>query len=127
MKNSGLRNRFSQDTKSKWLGWNSCIVCMLEGRPASGADALHHIVSPSSMEYIDGEHNESILNSCPIHNQRCHIGNEAYLYKKENIARILKMVKRVLELYQDIDISQQQNDRDFEKLYRQLYSLPETS
>jgi hypothetical protein len=69
-------------------------------------DALHHIISPSFYLYIDGKHNESILNSAPIHNfkhpdavgeiENCHIGNEAWLYKEENISMLLKLVYQTL-------------------------------
>ena len=84
-------------------------------------DVLHHIVSPSSHLYIDGDHNESVFNSCPVHNQlhpnsgfiykmgsrgfgidrNCHIGNEAYLYSDETIKMLLNKVASSLlyEIY----------------------------
>jgi hypothetical protein len=132
MKKSGLRNRFPEWVHKVWeLDWHSCMVCHL-----NNWNALHHIVSPSSRHYIDGSHNESILNSCPIHNYRhpscdvlksqgysgqgidcdCHINNEAWLNK--NISTLLMQTKQALE---DIGYQLKPIDHEFIKVYKKLY------
>lgn len=82
-------------------------------------DVLHHIVSPSSHLYIDGDHNTSVFNSCPIHNQKCHIGNEAYLYADETIKKLLNDVARALLF--DLDYVPNQKDLLFINTYAHLY------
>lgn len=69
-------------------------------------------MAASCQHYIDGKHNESVFNSCPIHNslhpfnselkkmgwvgygidKSCHIGNEGMLYQKETISLLLNEV-----------------------------------
>lgn len=125
MKNSGLQNRFSQRVRYAWLYWYSCLICRRNGQ-----DALHHIISPSSRFYIAGKHNESIFNSCPIHNYQhpnapkgeptCHIGNEAHLYSDDTIKSLLKEVRTIVT--EEIDFELDATDRDFLHIYSHLYS-----
>ena len=69
MKNRGLKHRFDKDElQSAWAFHFTCFYC---GK--SHADCFHHIMSPSSQRFIDGDFNSSILNSCPVNNQFCHI------------------------------------------------------
>jgi len=113
MKNSGLKNRFSQKTRYVWLYWYDCMIC---GK--NRIDALHHIISPSCRHYVSGKHNQSVLNSCPIHNFVCHIGNEAYLFKDETITELLnKVYFAVKELGHELD----ENDKEYVRVYRPLY------
>ncbi len=113
MKNSGLKNRFPPSVRNVWIFWYDCMVC---GR--NRIDALHHIVSPSSHFYIDGKHNESVFNSCPIHNFGCHIDNEAFLYRDETIKMLLKKTQQALEWegYKPNAL-----DKKFLEIYAKLY------
>ena len=113
MKRSGLSNRFSSETRHEWLYFYSCMVCGM-----NGIDALHHIVSPSSRFYVKGEHNESVLNSCPIHNQVCHVGNEAFLYSEETIRMLLK---KTLDALTSMGYTLKPIDREFLRVYANLY------
>lgn len=114
MKNNGLRNRFSDSVRNAWLYWYNCMVCN-----ENGCEVLHHIISPSSQLYIDGDHNASIYNSSPVHNQKCHVGNEAWLYDPENIKAMLLRTRVAVNQfldYEDTDI-----DRQFKQVYAHLY------
>ncbi len=114
MKNSGLKNRFSQETRMAWLYWYSCMVCN-----ENQQDVLHHIVSPSSRHYVDGEHNKSVFNSCPIHNMKCHIGKESWLYNEKNITFLLNKTASALE---SLDYQANKNDLVFLRIYSYLYN-----
>jgi len=109
-----LRNRFDIDElNSTWCFWFKCLWC-----DKSGFDAFHHIMSPSSLRYQDGEFNRSMLNSCPIHNFSCHLYNPE-LHKEENERYLLQKVLRILikESYilKKIDV-------EFFKKYESLYT-----
>ena len=93
--------------------WYSCMVC---GR--NQIDVLHHIVCPSVRHYTKGEHNKSVFNSCPIHNQVCHIGNEAYLYSDDTVRLLLK---KTLQALIELGYSANERDREFLKTYSHLY------
>lgn len=114
MKNSGLSNRFSSETRHVWLYWYDCMVCGM-----NGIDALHHIISPSTRHYIKGAHNESVFNSCPIHNQKCHVGNEAWLFNDKNLRALLW---KTAEALQEMGYVPNQNDKVFLRMYGFLYS-----
>lgn len=116
MKKSGLRNRFNEKVKNAWLYWFSCMVCK-----ENGCEVLHHIISPSSSLYIDGAHNNSIYNSCPVHNQRCHVGNEAHLYDPENIK--LYLLRTRVTVNQFLEYEDDDNDREFKRVYAHLYPI----
>ena len=111
MKKSGLKNRFSEETRNEWLYWYDCMVC---GK--NQWSALHHIISPSCFCFVKGKHNESVLNSCPVHNFKCHIGNEAYL--NNNVSMFLEKTKLALE---DMGYELKEIDRDFLKIYKEIY------
>lgn len=97
--------------KVEWIYWHSCLIC---GK--NKWDALHHVVSPSIQGYKEGKHNESILNSCPIHNFGCHIGNEAHLSKF--VGTILQNVLNTLD---EMGYALGENDKEFLKVYGDLY------
>jgi hypothetical protein len=138
MKQSGLSNRFSEETRHVWEYWYACLLCGMNQQ-----DALHHIVSPSSRHYVEGKHNESVFNSCPIHNQThpsastmarqgiegygvtksCHIGNEAYLYSDEGIGTLLNATAEALK---SLSYLPNANDRVFLRLYAKLYLYGKT-
>lgn len=113
MKKTGLRNRFSNETRHVWLYWHSCMIC---GR--NQQDVLHHIMSPSTMLFVDGEHNTSVFNSCPIHNYGCHIGNEAYLNSEVGVKTLLR---KTAEALIEMDYRANETDRIFIHTYRHLY------
>ncbi len=113
MKNTGLQNRFSPKTRAIWIYWYSCLVCGM-----NGIDALHHIVSPSSHLHKNGDFNNSVYNSCPIHNMKCHIGNETLLYKDETIKMLLKKTRDALHWEGHVP---DKNDLVFLKEYAHLY------
>lgn len=81
-------------------------------------DVLHHILSPSSLLYVKGKHNESAYNSCPTHNFGCHIDNEAYIYKDSTIRTLLKKTKVALD---EEDYRPTELDRQFLQIYAHLY------
>jgi len=116
MKKSELKNRFSNETRHEWLYWYECIVC---GK--NQQDVLHHIISPSVKHYVAGKHNQSVLNSCPIHNQVCHIGNESWLGKDENIAYLLKRTYEALRY--DLGYQLKPIDEEFFKIYSKVYGI----
>lgn len=107
-----LQNRFPENLKYEWQFWYSCMVC-----GQNSFDALHHTISPPCRVYIKGEHNKSILNSCPICNFKCHIGNESYLHKI--IPSLLVKVKNAL--LDDLGYKLKPVDKDFLEVYKNLY------
>lgn len=113
MWSSGLKNRFKDIDRQIWQGWHACLFC---GR--NGWDALHHIISPSSGFYVAGDHNRSILNSCPIHNYPCHVGNEGTLFQEETTKDLLQKTYEALE-WQDYLLNA--NDKQFLNIYSKLF------
>jgi hypothetical protein len=105
-----LANRFSEKVKQYWIGTYTCMEC-----GQNHCSELHHILSPSSMDYIKGEHNKSILNSCPIGTE-CHIHCCLHTFEKQK--KLLLKVKSILDSqgyrYNEID-------REFIKKYNKYY------
>ena len=136
MKRTESRNRFSSKVHMFWqTEWHDCMVCHM-----NTWSALHHINCPSVSWFIDGKHNESILNSCPIHNylhpnyselkrqgltgfgveKSCHVGNEAYLYEQENAQMLMW---RVRDAVSEMGYELNELDREFIKVYSFMYEL----
>lgn len=113
MINRGLSNRFPHSVRRVWIYWYSCLLC---GK--NQWDALHHIISPSVRFYVKGKHNKSILNSCPIHNQGCHIGKEDVLCSDEKIRELLRATRDALEF---MGYKLKPIDIEFSMLYSELY------
>jgi len=111
MLSTGLKNRFSEETKAEWIFWHECLVC---GK--NKWDALHHIISPSIEGYKNGTHNESVLNSCPIHNFGCHIDNEPFLTKSVGL-----LLLKVYTALDEIGYVFNENDRQFLEIYGEFY------
>lgn len=109
---TGLNYRFDTDDTFQWLFWQRCLWCG-ENR----WDSLHHIISPSSYEHKDERCNMSILNSCPIHNEKCHLRN-GQLHKRENEIELLEKVITILanNNYKLKDI-----DKKFIKTYQESH------
>lgn len=132
-KNMQLQNRFPDSVRALWFDWHSCNVCFL-----NQFDVLHHIISPSVRHYVQGSHNMSALNSCPIHNythpssremiangrygmgitKPCHIGNEPYLHHDEIIPVLLG---RTLDAVLEMGYFLKEIDRRFLDCYAHLY------
>lgn len=136
MKNRGLQNRFPPEVRQTWeaMNWTECGVCEM-----NGCDVLHHIISPTVRYYVGGTHNESIFNSCPIHNQlhpsafqfakqgmsgfgitkSCHIGNDTYLHRDDILKKLLWRTAEALDGYGYVATK---NDKEFLRVYGFLYS-----
>ena len=115
MKQSGLKNRFDSDElSSAWTFWIHCLWCW-----KSSPDCFHHIISPSSQSYKEGHFNNSILNSCPIHNEGCHLYNPA-LHKIENEKILLRSVLLIL-LVSGYQLTLK--DYSFIENYSELYTI----
>lgn len=111
MKKSGLKNRFPESVRNEWTFWYDCMYC---GK--NQWNCLHHIISPSSRHYKAGDHNKSVLNSCPLHNFGCHIDNEVWLGKNVELLLSKTFVALVSMGYvlNDVDV-------EFVKIYKKLY------
>ena len=110
-----LSNRFNQeDLERIWAFEYKCFWCN-----QSGADAFHHILSPSSIDYQKGKFNKSVLNACPLHNFKCHIGN-GLLHRRENEGKLLK---KVLGFLVKSDYEFQNIDREFYQVYKKVYEV----
>ncbi len=108
----GLKNRFPPAVREFWIGW---FTDMIDGR--NDADCLHHIISPSSQNYVSGSHNKSILNSCPLNNNRTHLYNpELHKSYKEK-----ELLQKILELLVKLDYKFKPIDEEFYSIYRNNY------
>ena len=93
MKNNGLKNRFPPRVDQFWISsnydWSECAIC-----EENHADCTHHIISSTAYcDYIPGNHNESIFNSCRLNNEKCH------LYKSmQNRQLQEKLLKRTYDI-----------------------------
>lgn len=105
-----LKNRFPPAVKEFWIGHYTCLWC-----GQNTADALHHLISPTSAGYIKGDHNKSILNSMPICNHKCHLYNAEL---KKETPRLLKLVLEeiVLKGYEFVG-----RDYQFYMVYSEMY------
>lgn len=103
-----LKNRFPEEVLSFWNGWSFDLFELGHRR----SDSLHHIISPSSQRYKEGEFNESIFNSCPIDNLKNHIGNAMHTIEKEDL-----LLERVMTVLVDRDWKLKQVDKNFIKTY----------
>jgi len=121
IKNKGLKHRFDKNETFEWLFWLRCLWC-----GDNRWDALHHIISPSSFGYHGGECNKSILNSCPIHNQSCHLDN-GELHKEENE---IELLQRVITIMSNNNYVLKNIDKEFIKTYfdthYQYIKMPKT-
>jgi len=112
MKNRGLKNRFSDRTQYLFqdIYWK-CWKCY-----KTHANCSHHIISPSSMCYKDGDFNNSPLNLARLNNFECHIGQ--VLHKPEIEQKFLKMTYDYLI---GSGYVLKDNDWEFIKAYKQYY------
>jgi hypothetical protein len=103
-----LKNRFPTKVINFWIGWTFDLSEL--GHRTS--NALHHIISPGSNRYKEGEFNESIFNSCPIDNFKNHIGQAMHYKEKEDL-----LLERVITVLIDHDYVPDKNDLIFLKTY----------
>ena len=103
-----LKNRFPQKVINFWIGWTFDLSEL--GHRTS--NALHHIISPGSSRYQEGEFNESIFNSCPIDNFKNHIGQAMHYKEKEDL-----LLQRVMTVLVDHDYVPDKNDLMFLEIY----------
>lgn len=105
-----LANRFSEEVKNYWIFWYTCLIC-----GQNHFSEIHHIISPSSMDYIKGEHNKSILNSCPIGTD-CHIHCNLHSFAKQK--ELLLKVKNILD---QNNYKYNETDKKFLEVYKKYY------
>jgi len=105
---AGLNYRFNHDDTFVWTFWQRCLWCG-ENR----WDALHHVISPSSLHFSDVKWNNSILNGAPIHNEKCHLKN-SQLHKIENEIELLRKIITILSIN---DYKLKERDKKFIKTY----------
>jgi len=110
------RKPFKNEDRYVWEGWWECYLC-----GQNTWNALHHIISTSDQIYIPGDHNGSILNSAPLCNYPCHIGNESTLAKL--IPDFLNRTKQYIE---NSDYELKPLDTAFLQTYPQHYLDNET-
>lgn len=106
-----MHNRFDKEDRYVWEDHHACFECS-----ENGADCLHHIFGNSDIEQVPGDHNSSIYNSIPLHNQRCHIGREAQLGKKRK--QLLRRAKRWID---STDYVRKPKDEKFLEVYSKYY------
>jgi len=107
----GKRFSFKKDDRYVWQWHYECFEC-----EKNSADALHHIIASSNLNYVPGSHNGSIFNSAPLCNHTCHLGREAQLAKK-----IPEFLVRTLMWIESTDYERKQRDYDFIETYQDLY------
>ncbi len=113
-----LSNRFPDSVKEFWIGHYYCFYPDCE---KNHADCLHHILSPSSIRYIAGEHNQSLYNSCPLNNWDCHLHKPMHTKEMETylLKRIYNHVEEVKK-YQRVYLTD--NDKKFLEVYKKYYN-----
>lgn len=116
-----LKHRFNEKHLQEAWGWQDrCLVCGLtQTKDGENVNAYHHIISPSSNAYKNLPCNASVLNSCPIHNNGCH------LYKDLHRPEIEKMLlRKVLMLLSANGYRFKNVDHAFIDMYHELYESP---
>lgn len=102
-----LSNRFNEDVFAFWEGWYTDLIDF-----KNDANTLHHIISPSSMRYVAGKHNESIINSCPLNNNRNHLYQNMHNRDKEDL-----LLSRVITILKDNEYKLKEIDKKFLTTY----------
>jgi hypothetical protein len=103
-----LSNRFSEDVFAFWCDWYTDLIDF-----KNDANTLHHIISPGSNQYIPGIHNESIINSCPLNNNRNHLHKAMHNEEKEKM-----LLSRVVTILKDKEYRLKKIDKDFISIYK---------
>jgi hypothetical protein len=107
----GLQHRFDvEELQSAWAFNTQCFWCY-----RYNADAFHHVISPCSCDYQQGDFNSSILNSFPIHNFGCHLYNPE-LHRSEK-----QMLNKVMKYLLSTGYKLTEKDVEFYKVYKKLY------
>lgn len=120
MKNNGLKNRFPERVEQFWIRSDYLYDCAICGQ--NHADCIHHIISPTSFDYIPGNHNESIFNSCRLNNLNCHIGKP--MQNRQLQEKLLKYTYNiVMEAVDEGWFQLLEKDYRFLKNYKQFYKF----
>ena len=102
-----LSNRFNEDIFAFWEGWYTDLIDF-----KNDANTLHHIISPGSMRYVSGTHNESIINSCPLNNHRNHLHKNMHNREKEDM-----LIRRVILVLKDHGYKLKDKDQEYLRIY----------
>ncbi len=104
MKDNGLKNNFDRDKIRKWFCFNEkCFYC-----DKYGWDAVHHIQKRNS---------NSLLNACPIHNEKCHLYNGKLHHKSVEKKLLKKTLLYLLKQNYKFD----ENDKRFIEMNLEIY------
>jgi hypothetical protein len=79
-------------------------------------------MSSSSPRFVEGDFNDSILNSCPINNWKCHLDNSALHFPENEKILLRKTIKILLKGGYEL----KEKDLQFYKAYRNLYIVEGT-
>ncbi len=116
----GLKNRFPERVEQFWKKsdyWYECANC-----EKAHADCTHHIISPTSFDYIKGNHNESVFNSCRLNNENCHLHKPM-----QNRQLQEKLLKRTYEIVMEaVDnnwFELSEKDYRFIRNYKKFYDF----
>jgi 5-methylcytosine-specific restriction endonuclease McrA len=105
-----LANRFNNEVREFWIGHYECAICK-----RNTASQIHHIVSPTANDYINGEHNTSVLNSVALC-QECHINKPLQNRKTQGV-----LLNYTLNLVAMRNYEIKEKDNKFYSLYNKLY------
>ena len=103
-----LANRFSENVFAFWCDWYTDLIDF-----KNDANILHHIISPSSNRYVPGKHNQSIINACPLNNNRNHLHKSMHIDEKEDM-----LLSRVIAVLKDKEYRLNKQDKDFIDMYK---------
>lgn len=106
------RTPFKKEDRYVWEDHHACYVCH-----KNTATDLHHIISSSDLFHVPGKFNGSILNSAPLCNYPCHVGNDAMLAK-----RVTEFLNRTKNWIDSTDYELTDRDRKFLQVYNDLYN-----
>lgn len=118
---SQLQNRFPERVDRFWRStdyyWYECADC-----GQNHADCTHHIISPTSFDYIKGDHNESIFNSCRLSNENCHLYKP--LQNRQTQEKLLKKTYDIIMREVDNNYFKLiEKDYRFLKYYKKFYDF----
>lgn len=118
MKNKGLQNRFPERVERFWKGSDYRFDCAICGQ--NHADCIHHIISSTAIDYVKGNHNESILNSCRLNNENCHLHKP--MQNRQLQKKLLKRTYEiVLEAIDNNEFELIEKDYKFLRIYKDFY------
>ena len=120
MKNKGLKNRFPERVERFWKVSDyryDCATC-----EQNHADCTHHIISSVAIDYIKGDHNESIFNSCRLNNEKCHLHKPMQNRQLQKFL-LKKTYEIVMEAVDNKEFELIEKDYRFLRYYKNLYDF----